>query len=107
MINPVQTSIPQQDGTDRYVIIEPILQNAGVYGFQSTLEFKICKDAFGDETHLFTDPIQRNVSANDLPDNQNPDFLGQFIFEDGDKLRFEGEVLNLAEQAYLAVFRKQ
>jgi hypothetical protein len=104
MINPVQTSIPQADGSDRYVIIEPILEKTGAQGLSSTGIFKIYKDAFGDQTHLFTEPMESDGPADDLPDEQNPDYLGKFVFEDGSVKHFEGEVLSLAEQAYLAVF---
>jgi len=104
MINPVQTSIPQPDGSDRYVIIEPILEKEGEHGLRSTGVFKIFKDAFGDETHLFTEPMDSDAPADDLPDEQNPDYLGKFVFEGGSVQHFEGQVLSLAEQAYLAVF---
>lgn len=104
MINPIQTTIPQQDGSDRNVIIEPVLikDSAGAWGTNG--EYKIYKDAFGDETRLFTEPLERVGSSDDLPDEQNPDYLGKLIFKDGQVSHFEGEVLNLAEQAYLAVF---
>jgi hypothetical protein len=53
---------------------------------------------------LFTNPSQSNAPADDLPDEQNPDYLGKIVF-DGDGVKhFEGAVLSLAEQAYLAVF---
>lgn len=104
MINPVQTRIPQTDGSDRYVIIEPILEKDGDQGLRSTGEFKIFKDAFGDETHLFTEPAEKAGPADNLPDEQNPDYLGKFVFEDGRVKHFEGQLLNVAEQAYLAVF---
>lgn len=104
MINPVQTSVPQADGSDRHVIIEPILEKEGEHGLRSTGVFKIYKDAFGDETHLFTEPKESDGPADDLPDEQNPDYLGKFVFGDGGVEHFEGGVLSLAEQAYLAVF---
>lgn len=103
MINPVQTSIPQADGSDRYVIIEPILEKESK-GLRSTGVFKVYKDAFGDETHLFTEPMESDEPADDLPDWQNPDYLGKFVFEEGTLKHFEGQVLSVAEQAYLAVF---
>lgn len=103
MINPVQTTIPQPDGSDRYVIIEPILEKEGEHGLRSTGVFKIYKDTFGDETHLFTEPMESDGPADDLPDEQNPDYLGKFIFENGAVQHFEGQVLSVAEQAYLAV----
>ena len=51
MINAVQTTIPQPDGSDRQVIIEPILEKDGEQGLRATGVFKVYKDAFGDETH--------------------------------------------------------
>lgn len=104
MINPVQTKIPLEDGSDRFVIIEPILEKDGEQGLRSTGVFKIFKDAFGDETHLFTEPAENEGPADDLPDEQNPDYLGKFVFEDGSVKHFEGQVLSIAEQAHLAVF---
>lgn len=104
MMNSVQTTIPQADGTDRYVIVEPLLEKQGEQGLRSTGIFKIYKDAFGDETHLFTEPAELDEDNDDLPDEQNPDYLGKFIFENGSVKEFKGTVLSLAEQAYLAVF---
>ncbi len=104
MINPVQTSIPQQDGSDRYVIIEPFLEKDGEGGLRSTGIYKIYKDAFGDETHLFTEPLETNEVDEDLPDEANPDYLGKLVFENGEIKRFEGTILSLAEQAYLAAY---
>lgn len=103
MINPVQTSIPQEDGSDRYVIIEPILEKDGEHGLRSAGVFNIYKDAFGDESHLFAEPGE-GEKHDELPDDQNPDYLGKLVFENGDLQHFEGGVLSLAEQAYLAVF---
>ncbi|MEO3407560.1 hypothetical protein AAFN85_26820 [Mucilaginibacter sp. CAU 1740] len=103
MINPVQTSIPQEGGSDRQVTIEPILEK-NYHGYRSTGVYKIFKDAFGDETHLFIEPLESDAPADDLPDEQNPDYLGKFVFEYGNLQHFEGQVLSHAEQAYLAVF---
>ena len=104
MLNPVQTSIPQADGSDRYVIIEPIIEKDGPRGLRSTGVYKIYKDAFDDETHLFTETAEFAEINDELPDEQNPDYLGKFIFESGCLRQFEGQILSLAEQAYLAVF---
>lgn len=104
MMNAVQTSIPQADGSGRQVIIEPIIKKDGERGWRSTGVFKIYKDAFGNETHLFAEPAEFGEVNNDVPDEQNPDYLGTFVFENGNLKHFEGQVLSLAEQAYLAVF---
>ena len=104
MISPVQTTIPQPDGSDRYVIIEPVLEKDSEGHFGSTGVYKVFKDAFGEETHLFTEPLERDGPAAELPDQQNPDYLGRFVFKNGEVQHFEGQVLSHAEQAYLAVF---
>ena len=104
MINPVQTTIPQPDGTDRQVIIEPVLQKDGDWHLQPTGVYKIYKDAFGDETHLFTEPAEFGEVNDDLTDEHNPDYLGKFVFSGGSVQHYEGQVLSVAEQAYLAVF---
>lgn len=41
MINAVSTTIPQPDGSDRYVIIEPILEKDHEMRLRSTGVFKI------------------------------------------------------------------
>jgi class 3 adenylate cyclase len=104
MINPVQTTIPQPDGTDRQVIIEPLLHKDSDRCLQPTGVYKIYKDAFGDETHLFTELAEFGEVNDDLPDEQNPDYLGKFVFSGGSVQHFEGQVLSVAEQAYLAIF---
>jgi hypothetical protein len=104
MINPVQTNIPQADGSDRYVIIEPVLAKDGKRGLRSTGIFKIYKDVPGDETHLFSEPAENDGPSDDLPDEQNPDYIGKFVFEDGSVKHFDGQILSISEQAYLAVF---
>ena len=104
MINSVQISIPQEDGSDRYVIIEPVLEKDGESGLRSTGVYKIYKDAFGDETHLFTEPLEIDEVNNDFTDEANPDYLGKLVFENGELNHFDGSILTLAEQAYLATY---
>jgi hypothetical protein len=80
------------------------LEADGEKGLRSTSVFKIYKDAFGDETHLFTEPAESDAPADGLPDEQNPDYLGKIIFIEGSANHFEGQVLTNAEQAYLVDF---
>lgn len=103
MINPVQTSITQPDGTDRNLIIEPILEKEGNSGLQSTGTYKIYKDAFGDETHLFTEPAELTTEEKHLPDEANPDYLGTLrIFDDGN-VAYAGDLLSIQEQREVAL----
>jgi hypothetical protein len=104
MINPVQTSIPQPDGSHRFVIIEPILKRDGDQRLRPGGVFKIFKDASGDQTHLFTEPAEGERPASELPDEQNPDYLGEFVFQKGSLIDFRSLFLSEAEQAYLAGF---
>ena len=103
MINPVQTTITQSDGNDRYLIIEPVLEKGGEQGLHSTGVYKIYKDAFGDETHLFTEPSEVGAEENALPDEANPDYLGTLrIFDDGN-LAYAGDLLSIQEQREVAL----
>jgi len=104
MINPVQTSVPQEDGNDRFVIIEPILEKNGAQDLRPTAVFKIFKDGFSDGTHFSTEPGEIDEQNGHLPDDENPDHLGSFLFENGNVKHFKGQGLSVAEQAYLAVF---
>jgi hypothetical protein len=103
MINPVQISIPQADGSDRYVVIEPIIEKTVDNSWRSTGEYKIYKDVIGDQTLLVTEPAEPGPVDDQLTDEQNPDYLGKFVFETGRVKHFEGQVLSVAEQAYLVI----
>ena len=103
MINPIQTHIPLADGGDRYVIIEPALHKGNDGKLYPTGLFKIYKDAFGDETHLFTESAERNGKADNLADDQNPDYLGKFQLSETE-WKFEGSILSYREQVALVEF---
>ena len=102
MINPVQTSITQPDGTDRFLIIEPVLEKERDRGLHATGMYKIYKDAFGDETHLFTEPAELNADSNHLPDEANPDYLGTLRVFDNGEIAYTGDLLSIPEQRELA-----
>ena len=99
MINPVQFSIAQPDGSSRKVIIEPLLKKDDANILQNTGVYKIYKDAFGDESTLFTEPLEINESNTDLADEDNPDYLGKITIIDSIDWRYEGDLLNTEEQA--------
>ena len=101
MINPVQTSITQPDGTDRFLIIEPILEKDDDGRLKATGTYKIYKDAFGDETHLFTEPAELTAENNELPDAANPDYLGTLRIFDSGNMAYAGDLLSLQEQREL------
>jgi len=96
MINPIQFSLKQPDGSDRNIIIEPILEQ-GDKSLNSTGVYKIYKDAVGEESSLFTEPMEIGGGRDDLSDNQNPDFLGKLTFTTNTDWRYEGDLLNMEE----------
>jgi hypothetical protein len=106
MMNPVQTSLAHADGTKRNLIIEPILEKAGERDLRPTGVFKIFKDAFGDQTHLFTEPAETD-KQDSLPDEKNPDYLGAFRFSEDGSWKYAGDLLGETEQAELATFIRQ
>ena len=104
MISPLQTSIIRADGTNRYVIIEPVLEKDAENKLRPTGVYKLYKDAFGDETILFTEPKEIGKSNDDLADESNPDFLGRFTITNNSNCTYEGDLLNPEEQRQLAEF---
>jgi len=99
MINPVQLSLTQSDGSSRKIIIEPVLKSSEENSLKNTGVYKIYKDAFGDESTLFTEPLEINESNTDLADEDNPDYLGKITIIDSIDWRYEGDLLNTEEQA--------
>jgi len=97
MINPAQLSITKPDHTARKVIIEPILQKEAE-SLKTTGLYKLYKDAIGDETVLFTEPREIDENNNDLPDNDNPDYLGKIKILNSVEWEYEGDLLSETEQ---------
>jgi len=97
MINPVQLSITTAGGSSRKIIIEPILKKEDE-GLQNTGIYKIYKDAFGDETTLFTEPLEIAEGDSGLPDENNPDYLGKITILNSVEWKYEGDLLDTGEQ---------
>ena len=98
MKTPVQLSLTQADGSPRKVIIEPVLEEDDEGGLQNTGVYKIYKDAFGDETALFTEPLEINDINDQLADKDNPDYLGKITIANDDKWNYDGDLLGADEQ---------
>ena len=97
MINPLQLSLISNDGTKRNIIIEPVLEKQE-NGLGNTGVFKIYKDAFGDESTLFTEPLEIEETGSELPDANNPDYLGKIIIDEQANWTYKGDLLSLDEQ---------
>ena len=103
MTNPIQLSLTSADGTKRNIIIEPVLEK-DTNGLHPTGTYKIYKDAFGDESTLFTEPLETAAPNNDLPDNLNPDYLGKIVFDNLSNWIYHGDLLSLDEQKQAATY---
>lgn len=103
MINPLQLALIRIDGTKRNIIIEPILEKQE-NGLGNTGVFKIYKDAFGDESTLFTEPLEIDDAGNELPDADNPDYLGKIIIDEQANWSYKGDLLSLDEQKQAATY---
>ncbi|MDB4922248.1 hypothetical protein [Mucilaginibacter sp.] len=102
MINPWQLRLIKNDGTKRNIIIEPILEK-GNQGLHNTGTYKLYKDALGDESVLFTEPLEATELNNELPDNMNPDYLGRIEFDTRLNWTYKGDLLTLEEQKQAAM----
>ncbi|ASU33703.1 hypothetical protein [Mucilaginibacter xinganensis] len=103
MINPLQISLVQTDGTERKIIIEPVLEK-NEKGLHPNGTYKIYKDSFGDESALFTEPLETTITNNVLPDDDNPDYLGKIVFDDQSAWIYTGDLLSPEEQTQAAGF---
>ena len=103
MINPLQLSLINSDGSKRYIIIEPILEKHDK-SLRNTGTYKIYKDAFGEESALFTEPLETTEPNTDLPDHLNPDYLGKIVFDGQSNWTYTGDLLSLEEQKQAAVY---
>ncbi|RYZ97598.1 MAG: hypothetical protein EOP47_21305 [Sphingobacteriaceae bacterium] len=99
MINPVQLSLTQPDGTARKIIIEPVLEKTGGDKLHDTGTYKIYKDAFDDKTTLFTEPREPADDSNIIPDEMNPDYLGTLTLNE--TVEYKGDLLSEDEQNQL------
>lgn len=103
MTNPLQLSLTANDGTKRNIIIEPVLEK-DKKGLHPNGSYKIFKDAFGDESTLFTEPLETVTPNNDMPDSLNPDYLGEIIFDTLSNWTYNGDLLSLDEQKQAATY---
>ncbi|MCR8559772.1 hypothetical protein KXD93_19130 [Mucilaginibacter sp. BJC16-A38] len=101
MTNPLQLSLVKEDGTKRYIIIEPILEKYEK-GLRNTGTYKLFKDGFGEESTLFTEPLETTDPNTDLADNLNPDYLGKITFDGQSHWHYSDGLLSLDEQKQAA-----
>ncbi|MEO6631984.1 MAG: hypothetical protein ABIN13_09695 [Mucilaginibacter sp.] len=104
MTNPLQLSLVKEDGTKRNIIIEPVLEKNGNKGLHNTGTYRIYKDAFGDESTLFTEPLETTEPNTRIPDNLNPDYLGEMVFDTVSNWTYHGDLLSLDEQKQAATY---
>jgi hypothetical protein len=101
MINPVYFDIEHEDGSKRNIIIEPVLKKTD-NGVTATGSYKIYKNSVDNQSSLFTEKLEIDEKNDDLPDENNPDFLGIFSIDAKGKWHYEGSLLNAKEQKQVA-----
>jgi hypothetical protein len=101
MINPVIFDIEQHDGSKRTVIIEPVLEKSG-NGVKATGSYKIYKSSIDNQSSLFTEKLEIDEKNIDIPDEINPDYLGDFSIVANGKWHYEGNLLSAKEQGQVA-----
>ncbi len=103
MINPIQLLLKKADGGKRNIIIEPVLKKDGG-DLKDTGVYELYKDAFGEESALFTEPLEIAEVNDDLPDKNNPDYLGRFSIDVNGNLKYEGDLLSAHEQQQVLAY---
>ncbi len=90
----------QDDGTERVIIIEPVLVKEASE-LKNTCAYKIYKS--DDDESFFTEPLLMDSSSSNLADGDNPDYLGTLTLNAG-KWSYEGSLLSRAEQQQVAQY---
>ena len=104
MLNPANIKIMKDDGTERAVLIAPVL-NKQPDGLTNTGVYKIYKT--DDDETFFTEPLLIDTSAPTRDNRSNPDYLGDFIFSaDKTNWNYNGDQLSPTEQQQVANFIK-
>ena len=106
MINPATIAFVRDDGTKHFVLIEPLLEKAG-NTLKSTGVFKLYKDAAGDESALFTEPLELEEGEGSLQDAVNPDYLGKINLPAIGDWHYEGDLLTQNELSKIAEYLKK
>jgi hypothetical protein len=106
MSNPVYFDVEHEDGSKRNIIIEPVLKMTAK-GVTATGSYKIYKNSVDNQSSLFTERLEIDEKNDDLPDENNPDFLGIFSIDAKGKWHYEGSLLNAGEQGQVAGYIKK
>jgi hypothetical protein len=97
MISPVYFDVEQPDRSKRRIIIEPVLEKNGDR-IVATGTYKIYKNSADNQSGLITEKLEIDERNDDLPDANNPDFLGDLSLKADGKWRYEGNLLEFEEQ---------
>lgn len=98
MLNPVNIKVMKDDGTDRAVLIEPVLTQQPD-GLKNTGVYKIYKT--DDDETFFTEPLLIDAGAPTPDVSINPDYLGDITFSAGN-WNYNGNMLTTTEQQQVA-----
>jgi hypothetical protein len=103
MVNPVIINIDLPDGSKRNLIIEPVLERSAD-GIRNTGVYKLYKSTIDNQSTLFTEKLEIDEVNNDIPDEINPDYLGNIAINNYGKWVYTGDLLSHSEQRQLAKY---
>ena len=101
MIGAQILEIRTNDHSKQMIIIEPVLERLG-NGEAATGSYKIYKSYIYNRSELFSGKPLIKYKNDDLPDEQNPDYLGKFTIGATGEWHYLGNLLNEEEQLQLA-----
>ena len=106
MLNPVNIKLMKDDGTERAVLIDPVLTK-NPNGLTNTGVYKIYKTE--DDETFFTEPLLIDTNAPTRDDSSNPDYLGDITFtadNNNTAWNYNGDLLTQTEQQQIANYIK-
>lgn len=106
MINPAYFNTARSDNSKRRIIIEPVLEK-GADGVVATGTYKIYKNSADNQSGLFTEKLEIDEKNDDLPDANNPDFMGNLSLKADGKWLYKGDLLVFEEQKQIAEYVKK
>jgi hypothetical protein len=106
MINTVSIKLTREDGSERTILIDPILERISGKDLIATDVYKLYKTTADNEA-FFTEPLLMDKKAPEPDDIINPDYLGQMTFDHNNtEWKYTGDLLTPAEQKQAADYIK-
>ena len=104
LLTPVSLGVTRSNGDDFNVQISHVLTEDESGVFEATGIFNLYLDTFGLDKDDFEDLIEGEFELVELPDDQNPNYLGRILFDPEGHWIYDGDILTIAEQEQIGEF---